>query len=355
MNKSSIKKVKTCFIGLGKRAKTFYIPILKNINEEFELCGFTKKTKSKTKEIEQEYEIPFFDSIDSLIQKTSPELVIVCTPPPEVPKIIEQIKDRSLIVFIDTPVFWDINKTNNCTILASEQWPFLPIEQFKKKLISSGELGEVFYAENESRTFEYHGIAQLRNYFHSKKQISKITGSNLSRPGEDWTFGILKYSDNTGFLYKFSYFVKKSNFRTHQALKTYCTEGSIISGCLNEKGNDYEIFKISKDGVDGAEHYNVAVERSDKTITNKQTSYHSGNDYQELLSISCQFANGKKIIWKNPFLGTGFNDQEIAIASLLVNAKNVCQSNHDPLYPAQRSLEDYVIMSNIQQSSHGNQ
>jgi predicted dehydrogenase len=354
MNKNSIKKVKTCFIGLGKRAKTFYIPILKNINEEFDLCGFTKKTKSKVKEIEEEYKIPFFDSVDSLIKKNSPELVIICVPPPEVPKVIDQIKDCKIVIFVDTPVFWNVNKTNNSTILASEQWPFLPIEQFKKILISSGELGEVFYAENESRTFEYHGIAQLRNYFHPKKQIDKITGSRLFRPGEEWSFGIVRHSDNTGFLYKFSYFVKKSDFRTHQALKTYCTEGSIISGCLNEKGNDYEIFKISKDGADGTEHYNAIVERSNKTIINKQTSYHSGNNYQELSSISCQLANGKKIIWENPFSGTGFNDQEIAIATLLTNAKDVCQSKCNPLYSAHRSFEDYAIMNNIQQSSHNN-
>ena len=354
MNKDSNKKVRTCFIGLGKRAKTFYIPILKNISEEFELCGFTKKTNSNVKEIEKKHKIPFFDSVDSLIKETLPELVVVCTPSAEVPKIIEQIKNHKLVVFIDTPVFWDVNKTNNCTILASEQWPFLPIEQFKKVLISSGELGEVFYAENESRTFEYHGIAQLRSYFHPKKQISKITGSRLFRPGEDWSFGITRYSDNTGFLYKFSYFVKKSDFRTHQGLKTYCSEGSIISGCLNEKGNDYEIFKISKDAGDTTEHHNAKVERSKKTITNKETSYHSGSNYQELLKISCEFTNGSKIIWENPFSGLGFNDQEIAIATLLTNAKNVCQNKSKPLYLAQRSLEDYAIMSKIQQSAQTN-
>jgi len=354
MNKNYKKKIKTCFIGLGKRAKMFYIPILQKLSEEFELDSFTKKTSLQAKEIEQQYNIRFFNSIKSIAENSLPELIIVCVPPAEVPKVIDELQNVNATIFIDTPVYWDVNQTSKLKILASEQWPFLPIEQFKKLLIDSGELGEVFYAENESRTFEYHGIAQLRNYFHPQKQISKITGSTLFRPGEQWNFGVIEYSDNTGFLYKFSYFVKKSSFRTHQALKTYCTEGSIISGCLHEKGNDYEILKISKDGDNDAEHYNAVVERSENTITNKETSYHSGTNYHEIESISCEFTNGKKIIWQNPFLGKGFNDQEIAVATLLTNAKDVSQGSQEPLYSAQRSFEDYSIINRIQQSAHNN-
>ena len=51
MSKNSKKKIKTCFIGLGKRARTFYIPILQKLNEEFELTSFTKKTNLRAKEI----------------------------------------------------------------------------------------------------------------------------------------------------------------------------------------------------------------------------------------------------------------------------------------------------------------
>jgi len=351
MSKNSKKKIKTCFIGLGKRARTFYIPILQKLNEEFELTGFTKKTNLRAKEIEQQYNIRFFNSIRSMVENNPSELIIVCVPSTEVPKVVNELQNVNATIFIDTPVYWDVNQTSKLNILASEQWPFLPIEQFKKLLIDSGELGDVFYSENDSRTFEYHGIAQLRNYFHSKKQISKITGSMLFRPEEQWNFGVVRYSDNTGFLYKFSYFTKKSSFRTHQALKIYCTKGSIISGCLHEKGNDYEIFKISKAVNDNAEHCNAIVKRSEKTITNKDTSYHSGTNYYEIESISCEFSNDKKIIWQNPFLGKGFNDQEIAIATLLTNARNVSQGTSEALYPAYKSYQDYVIMNHIRQSS----
>jgi hypothetical protein len=283
-----------------------------------------------------------------MIRECSPDLIIVCVPSVEIPKILKRLETSSVVFFIDTPVYWGDFTESQCKVLTSEQWPFLPIEQFKKILINSGQIGEVFYAENESRTFEYHGIAQLRNYFHPSKKISKITGSDLSRPGEHWHFGLVKFADNSGFLYKFSYFVKKSEIRPHQGLKVYCTEGSIISGCLNEKGNDYEIFKISKNEEDKVKHYNARVKRTDRRITNKETSFHSGTNYQELESISCDFENGKKILWENPFAGHGFNDQEIAVATLLRDAGEVAlDRTKKGLYPAQRSLEDSSIVNQI--------
>jgi hypothetical protein len=346
MNETSDKKIKTCFIGFGKRTKLFYAPILKRLNNNFDLCAFTKRSQSQVQEIKDEYEIAFSESTDVLLKEFDPDLLVISVPSAEVINVLQKIKNPNCVVFVDTPFYWPTEQLEISNILVSEQWPFLPIEQFKKLLIDSGELGEVFYAENESRTFEYHGIAQLRNYFKPDKQINKITGSSLNRPEESWEFGLLRYTDGTGFLYKFSYFVKKCLFRTHQALKTYLTQGSIISGCLHEKGNDYEILKISSNLDGEILHQNAEVKRSDAEITNRETSFHSGTNYNELESVSCRFGE-REVIWKNPFVSLGFNDQEIAIATLLTNARNFILNGEQLIYPTKRATEDFLIFNEI--------
>ena len=351
MNENFNNKTKVCFIGFGKRTKLFYAPILKKLKDDFDLCGFTKKSEDNSEQIIKEYDIKFCNSVETLIDQFIPDLLILSVPSSEVLNILEKLNNLNCVIFIDTPFFWAAPEINDLNILVSEQWPFLPIEQFKKILINSGFLGETFYAENESRTFEYHGIAQLRNYFSKDKKISKITGSNISRPGEDWQFGIVRHQDNSGFLYKFSYYVKKCPFRPHQALKIYLTKGSIISGCLNEKGNDYEILKISQDVNGSTQHFDAQVKRSKLEINNKETSYHSGPNYYELESISCNLQNEKRIIWNNPFAGHGFNDQEIAIATLLKNAKEFIAGENALRYPAKTAAEDVLILNHIQQSS----
>tara|TARA_R100001082_G_scaffold91960_1_gene58567 strand:+ start:2015 stop:3079 length:1065 start_codon:yes stop_codon:yes gene_type:complete len=351
MKKDCDTKIKTSFIGFGKRTKLFYAPILKKLNDSFNLLGFTKKTKNNADSISNQYNINFYDSVDILLEKTEPDLLILSVPPPEIIQILKKVKNPNCVIFVDTPFYINTDQVSNLKILVSEQWPFLPIEQFKKLLINSGYLGETFYAENESRTFEYHGIAQLKNYFPKDKSISKIIGSRLSRPGEDWMFGLVKHSDNTGFLYKFSYFVKKSQFRTHQALKTYLTKGSIISGCLNEKGNDYEIFKISQELNNETKHFTPQVTRTSQEVDNKDTSYHSGKNYLELESISCKLHGDNIIHWNNQFVGLKLNDQEIAIATLLKNAKDFILDKTPLKYTAKSASQDILILNNIQQSS----
>jgi hypothetical protein len=354
MRSDCSRKIKTCFIGFGKRTKLFYAPILKKLENNFELRGFTKKTQNNADDIKKDYQIDFYESIEALLEKTTPDLLILSVPSSEILNILNKLKSSNCVIFVDTPFYWAMEELNNLNILVSEQWPHLPIEQFKKRLIESGSLGEVFYAENESRTFEYHAIAQLRNYFSKDKKISKITGSSLSRPGENWLFGVVKHNDNTGYSYKFSYFVKKCPFRTHQALKTYLTKGSIVSGCLDEKGNDYEIFKISQELNGKTSHFNAEVKRNDSEVENKNNSSHSGEDYRELESISCELQENKKVTWNNPFVGLKFNDQEIAIATLLTNAKDFVINQKPLCYSAKTAAEDILILNHIQQSSINN-
>jgi len=324
------------FIGFGKRVRSFYIQLLSLLKNDFKLVGFTKKTRNNVDEIKAKYKINFFENTPSLL-KASPDLIIVSTPHTETLNILNSLNGFSGVVIIDTPVIFNPNGFN-FKIIALEQWPFLPIEQFKKQIINSNILGNLVYAENDSRTFQYHGIAQLRSYFGKQKTISQITGSPPIVGGEDcWNIGSVRHSDGTGFLYKFSYFSKKAPFRP-QGLKLYFTEGSIISGCLSEKGNDYEILKILfKDKKIDAE-----VFRSNKEILNKETSYHSGNDHYEINSIRCQI-DSKNIEWKNPFVGTAFNDQEIAVATIFLNAKNFILNQEEILFSASMGWEDFSI------------
>jgi hypothetical protein len=115
---------------------------------------------------------------------------------------------------------------------------------------------------------------------------------------------------------------------------------------LHEKGNDYEILKISSNLDGEILHQNAEVKRSDAEITNRETSFHSGTNYNELESISCRFGE-REVIWKNPFVSLGFNDQEVAIATLLTNARNFILNGEQLIYPTRRATEDFLIFNEI--------
>jgi hypothetical protein len=327
-------------IGLGKRVKTFYANILSELKGQFKVSGFTKKTSNGIESIKSQYGFDFYPDVKSLL-RNKPDIVIVSVPAQAIDEVLSNLSGFSGVVIIDTPISFDVDKYNlNC--FAFEQWPFLPIEQFKKKIIFSGLLGEPIFAENDTRTFEYHGIAQLKSYFNKNEQIAKLTTfPNIVGGKDSWSIAAVNFSSGKGFLYKFSYFSKKSKFRPQQ-IKLYFSNGGIISGCLNDKGNDYEIIKIFSESEEGS----IKVTRSENQIKNKETSFHSGSNYFEIKSIKCSIS-GEEVSWENPFLGSGFNDQEIAIATILTEAKNIVDDKGSNMIPAKSSLEDYLISRSI--------
>lgn len=326
------------FIGVGKRAKAFYLDIFKRLDTNFNICGFTKRTPNGAELIESTYGIKYFSSVESLVEQTNPDILVLPVPFQQTSSIIEKLKGFKGVIIVDTPVNFSVNEEQN--VLAAEQWPFLPIEQFKKLVINNGVLGDIIYAENDGRTFNYHGISQLRSYFNYQKEIKGISGSSISSGPEVWHFGNVKHTDNTGFLYKFSYFAKKAEFRP-QGLRVLCQRGSIFSGNLSNN-NDYDYFKIFiKDLM-----YDVEVIRSDNEVNHKETSWSSGKNYQELKTIQCEVL-GNLIKWENPFLGTGFNDQEIAMATLFMNSSKFLSEGKRLLVPSNEAFKDNQICNKI--------
>ena len=340
ITKKSLTKVG--FIGFGKRVKTFYSNILSELNYEFDLTGFTKKTDTNASCISEEYKLPYFDNIKSLLEQNL-DIVVVSVPAESINQVLISISNFKGVVLIDTPISFNTEEFG-LRSFAIEQWPFLPIEQFKKKIISSNILGAPVFAENDTRTFEYHSISQLRSYFNKSEQISNISRSPNIIGGKDcWSIGTVNFASGKGFLYKFSYFSKKSKFRPQQ-IKLYLENGGIISGCFNEKGNDYEIIKVFTE----SKNLPVLINRSKQKINNKDTSFHSGDNFFELDYLSCQ-AEEENISWNNPFKGSGFNDQEIAIATIFTEAKKECNNIGSNLIPTKSSFEDYFISRKISQ------
>ena len=45
-----------------------------------------------------------------------------------------------------------------------EQWPKLPLEQFKEIIYSSELISRPYMVQNDGRSFDYHAMAQLRKY-----------------------------------------------------------------------------------------------------------------------------------------------------------------------------------------------
>ena len=149
--------VKVGIVGAGKRYKSFYSPVLEALNNEIKIVGFVTKSGKVSEEL-QDY--PVFSSLKQMCDLQKPDFVLCITPPSVTTSILKEACSLGCNILVETPVgnLRDAREIliniKESGILAGtvEQWPFLPMECFKKKIIDSGILGNIYLAENDYRT-----------------------------------------------------------------------------------------------------------------------------------------------------------------------------------------------------------
>lgn len=343
-------------VGAGNRVKSFYAPILKQL-DGFEIAGFTARTEKTRENFEKESGIASFDSVASLCEE-SPDFIIVCVRSSSLREVLEPILERNIPFLVETPVE-DLSLAQeiaNSNVKAGvvEQWPYLPIEQFKKMLINRGLVGDVFIVENDCRLFDYHGIAQIRQYLArgiTPRYLSAVTTARylpefLDSNGEsknlleNWDIGFIKFSDDSVLLHKFSYNCKVAPFRPLQSVRIIGTSGSIITACIDSKNNDFEIFKV---------HCNINGETHSLPVQ-------IDRDGQIIKRIVCEVPDAEPVVWENKFIDKNFDRHSVGIATHIVEMKNYIDNKRaTPLYGFADVFTDMVILYGIKQSGQTGQ
>ena len=292
-------------IGAGKRYVNYYKPVIDAMG--LEVSGFVTKT-GKISDNVGDYSC--YRNIKELCEETHPDFLIAVVPYYETPNILMQACDVECDVLVETPVGRYsqmqpiIQKIYQSQILAGvvEQWCFFPLEQFKKMIIDSGVIGRVLFAENDYRTYNYHGMAQLRNYIGKDANVSNVVGrmrKNYPLNGKDdfWNISLAHFDNDSTLLFKYSDLMGKCDeLRGVRNLRIYGETGSVIAGCRTEDG--VESFSVlDSDG-------NVCFLDVDVV-----------EDRDTVISITSKLPSGEIISWENPYSKFSFNDDQIGIAS----------------------------------------
>lgn len=340
--------IKIGLIGAGKRQRTFYVPVIKKLGDIFSFSGVTNRTKEKGESLASDLGCKFYNNAKDLVEKESPDFLIVCVKHNATYEVLESLSGLDIPLLIETPVedrrIVDFGERYGSEISVAEQWPYLPIEQFKNELYLNKIIDRPMLVMNDGRSFDYHAIAQLRTYIGRShvpviatgqiatmnKMIDFIDNDGKESVMQDsWELGNVTFNNGSVISHQFSYMCKKAPFRTIQSLRGYSRNGTILSGKIDDKNNDYEIldFRRLYDNRK-SEKMNIIVERAG-LVTKSITDEKSG------------------MMWVNRFSDSGLDDQETAIATHLLSI-----GNGECLYSPRDSLIDSIVMSGIKQACH---
>ena len=326
---------RVALVGAGNRAKNYNLPIIKSMLDKIKIVGITTKSGNVSEEFNF-LEAKAFDSITRMVAETTPDVIVVTIKSNIVSSVLEELISVNVPFLLETTdnfsVYETIKSRAQVSVGILEQWPFLPMERFKKQLLNSGAIGDIIAVENNFRTYDYHGAAQIRNYLPNKfrmvslkgfenyfetERYSDKEGSLKPKSEERMRVKVGVFENGTLLIYKFSDKHKNMPFRGHNTLNVYGSKGSIISDCL----------------LDG--YCNINVLDSD----GKTHSINVEKQFQKetIESISCDLPAGEKISWRNKYIG--LSEHQIATAYLLEEML----VNNNFIYTVDDAIQDMAI------------
>lgn len=338
--------MKVCIIGAGKRIHEMYGPVLSTLKENVEVCGFWNRNEEKGNLVLQKFGWKRYPDLDFMIKDCCPDAIIVVVNSSSIKQVVIDCMKYKIPIVMETPV-WDFDIPNKSkdlgvSVYVNEQTPFLPCEEFKMMLLETGLFGSVTVAMNDCRTFEYHGISQLRRYVGFEKSPIEVVGSsiphypvtyednngNLQHHTEGWEFGTIKFNSGQIAVYNFSSIYNRAPFRKPRSMRIYCNKGTI-----SNDDNDFEVHLLLSNG------------KTEKLDIKVDGAYMSTNRISTIVQ-------GKIIVWEKEENLRDLNDQQIAVRNVLTkNLKAINENNQKEGYTSISAAIDVNLLFAIRNSS----
>lgn len=314
-------------IGAGWRAE-FYLRIASLLPEKFSVSGIYIRNPKKRAEFSKKYDVKIFDNLEDLLS-TDFDFIVSCVNKDSINETAQMLANKGIAVLTETPVTTDNLKGK---IQVAEQFHFMPRNQAYKRIIDSGILGEVHQVQL-SCCHDYHAASLIRFFLDIKNEIptkttvklpDKITRYN-SRNGHieptevnsEQKITFLDFGKKTA-IYDFNFEQYFSDIRASRIV-IRGTNGEIINNtCTYLKEGIPHSFEIKRnyfgaeESLDGFSLYNIT-------------------------------GNGE-ILYNNPFKNARLSDEEIAIATCLLQMKNYIETSIE-FYNPKKAFYDYSLIN----------
>jgi len=256
----TVGKLRIGIVGAGKRVHDMYAPVL-NSNNDIEVSGFWNRDLAKGQKLIDAFGYTRYADLDRLAR--SSDALVIAVNSSALTEIALRCLDYGKPLMAETPVWTKdvVTKAEKKGIpfQIAEQTPWLPSEQFKMNVLGHSRYGKPHTVVNDFRTFEYHGLAQLRRYIgfdkvpievcgmsHGVPMASFKDGNGVSQHGhtENWESGQIRFATGEVAIYNFSSLYNRCKYRSPCSLRIYTSCASIVN-----HDNDLNI-RVALEGPD---------------------------------------------------------------------------------------------------------
>ena len=331
-----------------------YAPVLGS-NPSVEVSGFWNRNAAKGQKLTDAFGYARFADLDKLAKES--DALVIAVNSAALTEVSLNCLTYKKPILAETPVW-----TKDVVLAAeragvpfaiAEQTPWLPSEQFKMMLLARHDLfGRPHTVVNDFRTFEYHGLAQLRRYIgfgkvpvevcgmsHAALMAPFTDGNDVEQRGhtENWDMGQVRFATGEVVVYNFSSLYNRCKYRKPRSLRVYTNRATV--------SNDDNEFEIRL-GREDASYRTMYMETDNRFSIKPKTFYIKGGFYEDDAREPYE-----EFTWKAAT--DRLTDQQEALKVLVDNfAEHVVTGGKEKLlYDAAQGWTDFNLLMAIRASS----
>ena len=299
---------------------------------------------------QQELPVPVHLSLDECVAATKPDFVVTAVPWAVTPTLLVDLVERGLPVLAETPPAPDVDGLRalwqrvgaSGLVQVAEQYTRMPAHAARVALVRGGVIGAPTRVDVSS-THQYHAVSLIRTLLGVGRGLVDVHAVRTTAPLADplsrdgWanpvevkpattTIATITFRDGGFGVY---------DFTDNQWHNQLLARRLLVRGTHGEL-HDQEVLRLVADRT---------IVRS--TIVRRQTGYDLDLDGFDTDHITF----GSDVLYRNPYQGQRWNDEEIAIATLLADTAAWVRDDGPAPYPLADGIQDHRIALAIEEAA----
>lgn len=353
-----MSRLKYALIGHGRRGSA-HLSTAAALKDTFEIVAVCDAHQESAEAGAARVGVKAYTDVRKMIDDTSPDVCDVVVPVQLHHIVSCYLSQHGISHNVETglsstlglmDMMIDDAAENGVKLQTSENFPFVPVEQFVCKLIQEGVIGKVHKCYRLFSTTGYHGLAAIRCRMNAAPTSVSSIGHSMP---------VTPYVDRA-----------KRDF-SQEGLEFYAIDfdnGGLgiamvgnKNGCLGRNrlvgfetcGERGTIITNGNQGASGGETVNVCTDEditqnSGRAQTYEFQRHYDENNVLQRIYVELPESIGGTIEWQNPYRNTQISEGGISLATMLDGIATAVRENIQPIWTGEmgRADQEMVIARN---------
>ena len=349
-----MSRLKYALIGYGRRGRS-HLETAAALKETFEIVAVCDAHRSSAEEGAARFNVSSYTDVREMVDREKPDVCDVVVPA-ELHHVVScYLSSCGIHHNVETPLaptlglmdlMIETATKHDVKLQTSENFPFVPVEQFVCKLIRENVIGPVHKCYRLFSTTGYHGLAVIR----CRLDATPVAVSSISH-----MMPVVPYADHAN-----------RNFDT-ESLEFYAVDfdnGGIGIAMVGNKNNrlgrnplvGFEtcgergtIVTNGNQSASGGETVNVCTaediaKRAGQARTYEFQREHDTSNALKRIFVALPEELGGTIAWENPYLEAGLQERNISLATMLDGIGRAVREDIGPLWTGEMGRADQEMV-----------